>query len=530
MQNRIPVLIIGAGPTGLTMALELDRHGIPSRIIDKQIKPVLHSNALAVQARTLYAWEDMGLITDALSHGEQIKALNIYTKDKKLANIHLDILEGDKKFVLGLSQHETETMLIAHLQEKNIHVEMEVTLTDFEEKEDFVKVILQGKDGTKEEVNAEWIIACDGGHSFVRDKLKIPFIGKELPQHFVLADAKVQSELAKNEGHFFISDKGIFLFIPFNNQFSRIIADVSEDSVLSEAKSLTYDQVKTLAEERCPIKLNIHEPIWTSGFWIHENMIGNYRHSHVFFAGDAAHIHSPAGGQGMNTGIQDAYNLAWKLACVIQKKAKPIILDSYQSERYQVGRKLLRATTMMTNIMTTHNKIVIGIRNLVIAHFSKMRFVQKKLVNTLSELRICYTDTMLVKDCLQGHGGPLPGTFKADFYPKLSVILNGSQFVLLFFAANKNEAQNFAEFKANFKYGHLVKWVYINDDVTSWSDICFKDEALVLHKTLDITSPSLYLIRPDKYIGFRGQLQHKAELENYFANFSEQIPSASFGI
>lgn len=515
MQNILPVIIVGAGPTGLTMALELTRYGIPVRIIDKAIKPVVHSNALAVQTRTLYAWQDMELLSHALSLGEKVNGFNLYSGNKKLASINLNLLDGDINFVLGLSQHETEKMLIERLREKNITVEMEVNIIDLQEREGNIKVVLQHKDGKQEELNTEWLIACDGGHSFVREKINIPFAGKELSQHFVLADAVVQSDLAKNEGHFFISDKGIFLFIQFDKKYSRIIVEVSNDPALKEAKSLTYAQVKELAEKLCPVKLNISEPIWTSGFWIHENIIANYRHKHIFFAGDAAHLHSPAGGQGMNTGIQDAYNFAWKLAYVLQGKAKEILLDTYQTERYPVAKNILRGTTFLTNIITTHNHLLQKLRNAIILNFSKIRFIQKKIIKTLTELEIKYSSSFLVKDCVPWQGGPKPGTFD----PKLAAIKRDAGFTLMFFAAKTHQADAFAEFRNNFKYASLVKCIYINNDVSGWDGASVVDENLELHKNIGIKKPSLYLLRPDQYIGFRGELKHKSELEKYFSHF-----------
>jgi len=321
--------------------------------------------------------------------------------------------------------------MIKRLREKNIIVEMEVSVTDIQENDSNVRVILQHKDGRQEELNSEWVIACDGGNSFVREKLGISFTGKELTQHFVLADAEVQSDLIKDEGYVFISDDGMFLFIRFNEKYSRIIAEVSHDPLLNKAKNLTYEQVKQLAENLCPFPLKISEPVWTSGFWIHENMIANYRHKRIFFAGDAAHLHSPAGGQGMNTGIQDAYNLSWKLAYVLHGKCSEFLLDTYQIERQQVGRNVLRNTTLLTNVMTTHNFIVKHVRDFVISHLGKMNFVQKKIANTFSELATSYSKNLLVKDCMPWRSGPKVGTFNADIFSRLQTFHNGTSFVLL---------------------------------------------------------------------------------------------------
>ena len=510
MQNTVPVLIVGAGPTGLTMALELNRYGIPVRIIDKQIKPVVHSNALAVQTRTLYAWDDMGLLPDAIAAGHKIKGLYLYSNQKKLARINLALLKGKMHFVLGLSQHKTEKMLIAHLREKNIVVEMEVSIVDLQEKANGTRVVLQNKEGNKEELDTQWLIACDGGHSFIREKLGIPFIGKELPQHFVLADAEVKTDLEKDEGQFFISAKGVFMFLPFDAKYSRIIAEVSRDPVLKDAKTLTYAQVKQLALEFCSKKLEISEPIWTSGFWVHENMIANYRHTNIFFAVDAAHIHSPAGGQGMNTGIQDAYNFAWKLALVVKGKAQETLLDTYQAERYPIGKIILQRTTFLTNIITTQNYFLRHVRNFIIFYISKLPFLQKKIVNTLSQLNIAYADSPLVKDCIPDQPGPRAGTFKADMPPELAEQIKGKAFVLLIFSGEEKNSNKITEFKTTFRYTEWIKLILVNN--SEWD------------KTFEVKDkPILYLIRPDKYIGFRGGLEHTQELEKYFEFFIAKL-------
>lgn len=527
MQNPTPVLIVGAGPTGLTTAVELQRYGIPFRIIDKQIKPVKTSNALAVHVRTLELWDDLGILTAALAAGNPLRGMNIYANNKRLAHVDFDILQTSFPFVLGLAQRETEVILMQHLQEKNIPIEMEVDIIDFKEDISGVDVILQHKDGTQENLHADWLIACDGGHSFIREKLQLPFIGKELPQHFVLADMEIHSTLPLHEMNMFASDQGLFMIAQYDKTHARIIADVTHDPELREAKSLTDAQINKLAAERCPIKLELSPAIWTSGFWLHERITPQYRHHRIFFAGDAAHVHSPAGGQGMNTGIQDAYNLAWKLALVIQKKAKTILLDTYQAERYPVGKNVLRETTLLTNVMTVRNRFLRWLRDFVIAFALKQQKIRKKFASTMTLLTIKYNDNLLVQDYLRHQSGPPAGTRMLDVkydYQRLFDLVRGTQFVLLLFSGISREFNifQFLQLQSSLKvqYKDLIKCVFINaiGEFPEWEGATVFDALKQVHQSYGVSKPSLYLIRPDKYIGFRGALEHQQELEKYLEN------------
>ena len=415
-------------PTGLTMAVELQRRGVPFRIIDKTTKPVPTSNALAAQTRTVEIWKEQGLLADAISRGNKIVGLNVYTQERKLARLDFANLSSNEKYILAIAQHQTEAMMIEYLQKQQINVEMNVELTDLHELAAGVNVSLRHADGKTENLATDWLIACDGGHSVVRTQANIEFEGKELPQHFVLADIKAKTDLAADEFYIFLSKQGLLLFVSYDNEQSRIIAEVTHDPDLSGATSLTYEQVQRLAEKRCPFKLEFPEPIWTSGFWIHEHMANEFRRNRIFLAGDAAHIHSPAGGQGMNTGIQDAYNLAWKLALVIQQKAHPVILDSYFQERAPVAKAILRNTTLLTRMMTSRNALLCAVRNFVLWQAAKISKITKKIEDNVTELAIHYSSNLLVKDCLGNQAGPKAGTLLSS---NLMDATHGTEYYLL---------------------------------------------------------------------------------------------------
>lgn len=521
-ENLTPVLIVGAGPSGLTMALELQRHGIPFRIIDKKIKPVPTSNALAAQTRTLEVWDDENLISAALTRGMPIYNFNGYANNKKIIDLNFKTIPSAFRFLLSISQHQTESMLLDRLQQKNILVEMNVELVDFSEGKR-IAAVLRHPDGSFEDIQTSWLIACDGSHSIIRTKLNVPFVGKELPQHFILADVKIKSDLPPNSVNAFFSDQGPFALIQFDKDYYRIIAEVTHHPEFKTAKNISLDQLQQLARERCPLPLALSEPIWTSGFWIHERMIHSFSKENIFFMGDAAHIHSPVGGLGMNTGIQDAYNLAWKLAMVIQNKAPAKILSTYQTERVPVAKTVLRNTTMLTRIVTLHNSLLCRLRNFMIAQLLKNEKNRQKMLANMTQLTIRYSDNLLVKECLPKAKGPHAGSrmlYSSD--PSSSDLMNhtrGIEHCLLFFTANEMDLTQSIQLKNVIATTHpgLCKFILIHkhNSISSWTDINILDVDNTLHELYHARYPCIYLVRPDKVIGFRGTMRDSEKLTHY---------------
>lgn len=532
MDKDIQVLVVGAGPTGLSMAIELLRHQIPFRIIDKKAAPVETSNALGVQPRTLEVWDDQGLIQTALEQGFPLKGITIHSQGKKIADINTyNLTTTLYPFILALPQFRTEQMLLEHLKNNNVTVEYQCKLTQVTERTDTVIAHIKNSAKEDEQIRVKWLIACDGIHSTVREQLHVPFQGKELIQHFMMGDVLFQNPVDFDKAQAFFNPKGTFAIIPYDTNKARILFDVTHDPQYQTLSKPTDEQLQQAMKERCAADIKIEKVFWKSGFHIQERMVTNYKHNNVFFAGDAAHVHSPAGGQGMNTGIQDVYNLAWKLAAVINGECKPSLLESYNAERYPIAKNILINTTMMTRIVTIHNKFITSLRNFFLKFFTKEKRMLGHFLESLTQLAINYEDSLLTKEYTPNHPAPKAGDRFFDCYidkqnsDRLMNHVRGIKPTLLFFSGilkdQKTDVLNDLLSELHKKYGEKFNYILVTASDYKSPNAAVKtiyDEQQLVHRKYQVTLPFLYMLRPDKYFGFKGKLSDAQVLEEYLAH------------
>ena len=401
-----PVLVTGAGPVGLTMAIALARYGVPVRVIDRLPTRPTRSRALAIWPRTLELLDAAGCADAFVAAGLHAHAVSLHTGNTTLARIPFGTVASSFNYLLMIPQSETERLLEEHLGTFGVTVERATELTDFVDRGARLTCTLTHAQGGIEVMEAAWLIGCDGAHSFVRGRLGLVFEGETLSTGFVIADAHVAgSAIPPDEPAIFWHPDGAVMFFPISHDRSRIIAD--SGPVPLHRPDL--EEMQAIVDRRGPDGTILSDPVWLSDFRVNERMVRDYRRGRVFLAGDAAHVHSPAGGQGMNTGMQDAFNLGWKLALVEQRRARRSLLDSYSIERSGVARQILSDSGRMTRVVLLRGHLAQKIRNFVVKQGFRIPAIRRGMANRLAGITTGYPDSPLNAGSSRGLHGPEPG-------------------------------------------------------------------------------------------------------------------------
>lgn len=401
MKGVLPVLIVGAGPTGLALACQCLRLGIRLRIIDKKSGPSQTSKAIGLQYRVSEVLACMGLAERFIERGGKPSTVNIYADGRRLVALHFR--GGGKESGVGafaprpvmIPQSETESILGGAVRESGGEIEWNSELVNVVRKPEGVIATLRNGSEREEVVECAWLVSCEGAHSVARKQAGIDFLGKTYPLAFLMADVELRGELDHGENHVWVHRDGSFAALPFAQPGRwRLFVEVTRQA--EEARgNVTLSLIEQLMRERAPqAAIAIANPTWISPFTIDCRMVNQYRSGRVLLAGDAAHIHSPTGGQGIATGIQDAANLAWKLARVL-KGAPETLLDTYDEERRQHAREVLRETNRTTTIFFAPTKTMRLLRDRIVLPILRNAWVQRRMFAKLSQLHVHYRGSRL---------------------------------------------------------------------------------------------------------------------------------------
>jgi 2-polyprenyl-6-methoxyphenol hydroxylase-like FAD-dependent oxidoreductase len=393
--TMVDVLIVGAGPTGLTAAMELARRDITFRLIEKAEQRSPFSKALTLHARTLELLElsSAKLADTFVREGYTAPGANMSAGTDHPVVADFSGLDTRYPYLLIVPQARTEEVLEAHLSVLGHAIERGVELKNLTQGADGVIAHLQNADGQTERVHACYVLGCDGAHSTVRHSLGLPFPGKGYAWTAFLGDVKLDGEVTRKGLTQFSNERGLALVFPFQDDYSRVITIDTVYQNSSAHEELTLDELQDSVNAILPAPTRLSEPRWLTRWSAQLRQIPRYRVGCVFLAGDAAHVHSPAGGQGLNTGVQDAYNLAWKLALVLQRQAPESLLDTYQTERHPVGQQAIRSSDILLRTMFQPNTAVRTGRNFAVRILVPLPPLQHVISENLSGLGINYRQT-----------------------------------------------------------------------------------------------------------------------------------------
>jgi 2-polyprenyl-6-methoxyphenol hydroxylase-like FAD-dependent oxidoreductase len=532
-------LVVGAGPVGLTLAAHLHHHGIACRIIDRAPTPSDKSKALVLWGRSLEMLDDLGIAEVFLRAGMFLNAAHLHSGARSLARIQFAQEGTEYPRPLMLAQSETERLLTEHLQRVGITVERPVELASFTDHGNQVVATLRHADGREEQIGCDWLLGCDGAHSTVRHALRLEFTGEPDPNDFILADCRVEGPLPLDELSLFWHHKGVLAFFPFAAGRCRIIADMGTAKTTGNPPDPSLSDVQNIVNERGPAGVRLSEPHWLAGFRVHERKVAEYRRGRVFLAGDAAHIHSPAGGQGMNTGMQDAWNLAWKLALVHKGRARPSLLDSYSIERNAVGEMVLRNATRLTKVATLRNPIGQFFRNRLVEVLGHLPSFRRNFVRDLTEMSIQYPQSPLNGE---SSGNWVSRSIRlGDRYPetrlreprtgreqRLLLLLRGPQHNLLLLPAAGETGSltglNDIRRRVEETYPDLIRvHLIVAGDSMPTDDAGFSsvwlDKGGSVRQALGARETAVALVRPDGYLGYRAQPASWEDLRRYLDRY-----------
>lgn len=496
------VLIAGAGPTGLVLALWLTRQGVRVRIVDKAPAPGTTSRALAVQARTLEFYAQLGLAAEVVGQGRRATEANLWVNGKR--SVHIDfhgIGTGISPFPNPLiyPQDEHERLLIRHLAEAGVTVERDIEVLGFEEFENEVRVRMRKPDAGEETCVTAYLAGCDGAHSTIREKLGIGFPGGTYEHLFYVADVEASGPTMNGDLHFALERSDFLVVFPLKgDRRARFIGTIRESQ--KREKDLSWDDVASGVVER--LRTDVRKVNWFSTYRVHHRVADRFRSGRCFLLGDAAHIHSPVGGQGMNTGIGDAVNLAWKLAEVVRGRAAANLLDSYEPERMAFAQRLVettdRAFTAITTLNVAARLVRLRIAPIFIPVLFSFRLLRLRLFRTVSQVNVNYRGS----DISKGTAGTVHG---GDRLPWI-----------------RGDAS--ADPRGNFAVLQSLAWqVHVYGDAApALREFCLQRK-IALHvfawsgdtARAGLRRNALYLIRPDGYVALADTRSDVTGLASY---------------
>ncbi len=507
---RVPVLIVGAGPTGLMLGNQLARRGARALIVDRNPGPSIQTKALGVQARTLEIYAHLGIVERALELGTRATGANMWVSGRRAARVPLGDIGRDLSpypFLLILGQDDNERLLGEALRARGVGVRWSTELVGLAQTSEGVSATLKCADGSTAAVRADWVAGCDGARSAVRSLNGVPFVGAPYEHVFFVADTTATGPMVPSELNVYLWRGGFHLFFPMRGTDHWRVVGILPPA-LRDRDGLEFEAVVPSIRGEAGSGVSFQSCSWFSTYRIHHRRAARFRDRRCFLLGDAAHIHSPVGAQGMNTGLQDAYNLGWKLAFVTSGRADADLLDSYPIEREPVAQRLLETTDRAFSVVVSDRWLARLLRTRVLprmlAFAMKRDMARTFAFRTISQIGIRYPGSPLSQalTILPGSAPQAGDRFpwvRLAFSPggpaqDLYMRLDDTRFNLV--VVGHGPPREFSE---------LVLTHVVSDDPVN-------DEEL---RRAGIPKPSFYLLRPDGHVGLAGARLESAAIARY---------------
>jgi 2-polyprenyl-6-methoxyphenol hydroxylase-like FAD-dependent oxidoreductase len=523
--QRQSVVIIGAGPAGVMLAIELARRGVSVRVLEREQLPHTETRATGIHARTLEIFHQLGLIDEVLELGHKLDGFALHTRRRRPVRVRYRDLDTPYAFMLNLSQAVTQRILDQHLERLGATIERGAAVTDLTQNREHVElsVTRAGRAG-EQTLTADWVVGCDGARSIVRTCLGVPFDGEDYGQDWLMAELDLDPAPARDHFHFYARTPAPFVALPLASGKYRIFLPQVPNRA-GERQPPDIDEIVRLVAQRGPAGLKLSDPSLLTTFRCARRSAPTLRHGRVLVAGDAAHLHSPAGGQGLNTGLQDSFNLGWKLALVARGESSPALLDTYEGERGPIAAGVLELTHAWVRTLTVATPRGRWLRDRALPAATAIPALRRRFTHRTAQLSDSYRDgplaavahhngraTHVPGDRLPSvHGLRRDGTVVATLD-----LIDATAHTLLIFTGNQGSPELVQNLIARFeRWRLLVRPVVIARPGTSGARDAVSDPDLRAHRRYHALNGRLLLVRPDGHLAANAPLDRPDIPERY---------------
>ncbi len=530
--NRGPVVIVGAGPTGVMLAIELARRGVEVRVLDKRPSRPDETRAIGIHARTLEVLHQLGIVDEFLDLGHRVEGVIFHLDGRRRAQVRFGALDTPYPFLLTLSQEQTQRILDQRLDSLGVSIERAVEVLDVHYDTDGAELAIAVPGEERERsLHADWVVGCDGVNSIVRRRLGLAFDGEDYGQDWLMAEVKTDWPMRSDRFHIFAHSGAVLAMFPLSSRRWRLFLPQVPNRD-GERRAPDMEEIERLVGQRGPKGIRVTDPTLLATFRCYLRSTKTMRSGRVLIAGDAAHVHSPAGGQGLNTGLHDAFNLGWKLALVAEGQAPPALIDTYQAERVPIATSVLALTHGLVRTFTMPSPRKRFLRDQLLPIALATPAAQRRYTNRLSQLAHNYRGGPLTDPAARTARGVLaPGDrlpavtgLQLDGEPVCTLdLLRRPAHTLLIFPGASADHEAARKAIARFEaWSGIVNTIVISGEPLDSESVA--DPGLRAHRRYDAMSGQLLLVRPDGYLASRAPLNRPDLPERHLRRLTAMSP------